>query len=174
MKGTTNAQTVGGTVGDATHPIYLSNGRAVAVASPFLSKLPAARCSTVSNNIAKSTVTAMTFSNNYTNDNDTVTASNGIVTTKKAGLYLIIGSMKGNVTAATRVQIGLKRDGSSEYCYQTYEITITNEPQGVQYTQIINETTPNHTYQLEIWLNNSAMSTANGGAGAYFYVVYLG
>lgn len=31
MQGVTNAQTIGGTVGDATHPIYISNGRAVAI-----------------------------------------------------------------------------------------------------------------------------------------------
>lgn len=31
MRGTTNAQTVGGTIGDATHPIYMSNGQAVAI-----------------------------------------------------------------------------------------------------------------------------------------------
>lgn len=163
-----------GNIGDDTKPVKIVGGVATAVTTPLLSKLATARCQAVSNNVTANTITAMTFSMNLTSDANTLTVNNGVVTTKKAGMHMLIMSISGSVSTATRLELALKRDGSSEYQYAVREVVTTGTNQTVEAIMLINETSANHTYQMEVWSSASAVVTSNAGTATHFDVIYLG
>ena len=163
-------------VGSDSNPVKIVNGEAVPVTGALQPKIAVGRCRNVQTSVPLGVVTPITFSEGFTNDSDVIEVNNGVFTVKKAGIYHFFVNIAGKVTSSSRVELSLKRDGSSEYGYIIREITSTGSNQAVSADFVINESQPGtHTYQMEVWSESSALTTENAGTyGSTFNVIYLG